>query len=118
MSVETSKEAEPAGRGRRGGRGRARAGAANTIEQMPWQQPRIPFQPLALLSEDHIEAIHTTSLDVLEEIGMDFLLPEARDLLKKAGADVDPNSERVRFDRGLIEDAIKTAPAEVTMHAR
>ena len=118
MSIETSNETEPAARGRRGGRGRARAGAANTIEQMPWQQPRIPFPPLGLLSEDQIEAIHNTSLEVLEEIGMDFLLPEARELLKKAGADVDPNSERVRFDRGLIEDAIKTAPSQVTMHAR
>jgi trimethylamine--corrinoid protein Co-methyltransferase len=73
---------------------------------------------MKFISDDEIEAIHNASLTVLEEVGMDFLLPEARDLLKKAGASVDPNSERVRFDRAMIEETIKTAPSEFTMHAR
>ena len=49
---------------------------------------------------------------------MDFLLPEARDILKQAGADVDPSSERVRFDPGLVEAQIGKAPEAFTLHAR
>ena len=43
---------------------------------------------MAIISADEVESIHRASLKVLSEIGMDFMLPEARDLLKKAGADV------------------------------
>jgi trimethylamine--corrinoid protein Co-methyltransferase len=71
-----------------------------------------------LLSADQIEAIHNASLTVLEEIGMDIMLPEARERMKAAGAAVTPGSERVRFDRGLIMDMIATVPKEFTLHAR
>ena len=118
MSIDTTGDTEQS-RGRRGGRrGKRAASVASGIEQMPWQQPRVPFPPMQFVSDDEVEAIHTASLKVLQEVGMDFLLPEARALLKKAGADVDPNSERVRFDRAMIEETIKTAPPEFTMHAR
>ena len=56
---------------------------------------------MQLVSSDEVEAIHHASLQVLSEIGMDFTLPEARDLLKSAGAQVD--GERVRFDPAMIE---------------
>ena len=69
-----------------------------------------------IVSDDQIEAIHRQSLKVLEEIGMDVLLPEARDILQKAGARVD--GERVRIGRDIIEEALKTPPAEFTFHAR
>lgn len=115
-----SEETQARSRGRRGGRRgkQAGGGGSGAIEQMPWRQPRVPFPPMQLLSEDEIEAIHNASLTVLEEIGMDFLLPEARALLKEAGADVDADSERVRFDRSMIEETIRTAPSEFTLHAR
>jgi trimethylamine--corrinoid protein Co-methyltransferase len=71
-----------------------------------------------ILSADQIEAIHNASLTVLEEIGMDIILPEARERMKAAGADVTPGTERVRFDRGLIMDMIATVPKEFTLHAR
>ena len=119
MSIETTDDTPPEARGRRGGRRGKRAASPGTgIEQLPWQQPRVPFPPMKFISDDEVEAIHVASLKVLEEVGMDFLLPEARELLKKAGADVDPNSERVRFDRAMIEETIRSAPSEFTMHAR
>lgn len=71
-----------------------------------------------VLSEDAIEAIHDASLTILEEIGMDIILPEARDRMKAAGADLTPGTDRVRFDRGLIMDMIASAPSSFTMHAR
>jgi len=73
---------------------------------------------VAAVSADELEAIHLASLEVLEEIGMDFLDEEARSILEKAGADVQAGSQRVRLDRSLVMQAIATAPAEFTLHAR
>ena len=41
---------------------------------------------MAILSDDQVEAIHHASLQVLRDIGVNFLLPEARDILAAAGA--------------------------------
>ena len=86
---------------------------------IPQQKPlktKRPFPPTKLVSDDQLEAIHHASLKVLAEIGMDFMLPEARDILKKAGATID--GERVRFDPAMIEQAMATAPETFTIHAR
>ncbi len=77
-----------------------------------------PFRPVDVATEEQIETIHQTSLKILSEIGMDFLNPEARRLLSEAGAQVDSDSDRVRFDPEFIEEKISTAPPEFTIHAR
>jgi trimethylamine---corrinoid protein Co-methyltransferase len=105
----------------RGGRRSARAGRrprGPAFQQLPFRQPRRRFPPAELLSADALEAIHQASLAILEEIGMDFLSEEARALAARAGARVEPGSTRVRFDRGLITEAIRSCPAEFTLHAR
>ena len=38
--------------------------------------------------------------------------------MQAAGADVEADGPRVRFDRGLIEHAVKSIPGEFTLHAR
>ncbi len=102
---------------RRAGRA-ARAGRSRGVEQKPFGQPRMTYRPTEVVSPDQLEAIHNASLTILEEIGIDFLHEEAKAILKKAGADVDPGSDRVRIDRGLIAEALKSCPGEFTMHAR
>ena len=86
--------------------------------QLPWREVHNPFPPLDLLSADQIEHVHGASLDVLEELGMEILGGDARQLYREAGADVDDSSMRVRFDRGLIEEAMATVPPEFTLHSR
>ncbi len=81
-----------------GRRGRQRRDAS-ALAQLPWRVPRNPYRPIEVLAEDQIEAIHDTSMQILEEIGMDFPHPEACDILDKAGTRVEPGAERVRFDR-------------------
>ncbi|MGO4563859.1 trimethylamine methyltransferase family protein [Rhizobium sp. 2YAF20] len=71
-----------------------------------------------ILSPEALDDIHNASLTILEEIGMDIILPEARERMKAAGADVTPGTERVRFDRGLIMEMIASAPSTFTLHAR
>jgi len=108
--------AEGAG-GRRGRSGR-RASPAFSFSQAPWGQQQNPHPPMALISEDALEAIHEASLTVLEEIGLDFMHDEARAILKAAGAQVANGSQRVRMDRAIVMDAIASCPSEFTIHAR
>ncbi|MCB1444456.1 MAG: trimethylamine methyltransferase family protein [Rhizobiaceae bacterium] len=102
-------------RRRAGGRGAERVRKATGPSYLNLRNTRPHTR---LLSDDQLEAIHNASLTVLEEIGMDVILPEARDRMKAAGAEVTPGSERVRFERGLILDMISTVPKQFTLHAR
>ncbi|MBE9557414.1 MAG: trimethylamine methyltransferase family protein [Proteobacteria bacterium] len=104
--------------GRRGRRGGGDDAAPAAVEQPAWRQPRNPYAPVAAVSADQLEAIHRASLTVLEEIGIDVLNAEAKSILKAAGADVAADGDRVRFDAGLVEQAIGKPPAEFTLHAR
>ncbi|HKX10277.1 MAG TPA: trimethylamine methyltransferase family protein [Stellaceae bacterium] len=87
-------------------------------EAAPKAQPRMLYKPIEAVSADEIEAIHVASLRVLEEIGIDFLHEGARQILKEAGAEVTAGSNRVRFDRALIESQFGKAPERFTLHAR
>ena len=113
--TETS-AASPSSARRRAGRARGAIRIAPPTTKYRKLKHKFPTTPV--VSEDELEAIHETSLTILEEMGMDFMHPEARAILKKAGADVRADSERVRFDRNLIHEAIKTCPSEFTLHAR
>lgn len=92
--------------------------AASGFNQLPWHTVRNPFPPFKFISDDQVEDIHKASLTVLRETGINFLLPEARAILKEAGADVDESTTRVRFPEGLIEAYLAKAPAQFTVHAR
>jgi trimethylamine---corrinoid protein Co-methyltransferase len=81
-------------------------------------QPRFPFRPVEIVSSDELESIHQASLVALKEIGIDFLHAEAKAILKNAGADVDPGSDRVRFDPALVEAQMGKAPKEFVLHSR
>jgi trimethylamine--corrinoid protein Co-methyltransferase len=62
----------------RAGRRPRRARAELGLGQPPFRRLRNSFPPFEILSADQMEAIHAASLQVLAEIGMNFLLPEAR----------------------------------------
>ena len=79
---------------------------------------RNPYPPIEQFSADQIEAIHETSLTILEEIGLRVLSDEARDIYRNGGCDVDDTTFHVRFDRDLLMATIAHAPGEVQMHAR
>jgi trimethylamine--corrinoid protein Co-methyltransferase len=68
---------------------------------------------LRLLSDSQKEVIHSATLELLRRTGVDVLVPEVRDLLKKAGCWLD--GERVRIPPHLIEWAIRTAPSRVVL---
>ncbi len=109
--LEATRKPRREGGGRRGG-GTGR----QPVPQLPRRKLQRFFPPMEIVSKDELESIHHASLRVLSEIGMDFTLPEARDMLKAAGARVE--GERVRFDPAMIEELIASAPPEFTFHAR
>ncbi len=75
------------------------------------------LNPTEVVSADELESIHLGSLTILERIGMEFLCPESRSIMRAAGADVDEQSMRVRFPRELVESSIAHAPSEFTLHS-
>jgi trimethylamine--corrinoid protein Co-methyltransferase len=75
------------------------------------------FEPIRLLSEDHVAAIHSAALDILADKGMRVLLPEAREIFAKAGAIVDPDTHYVRLGRELVLHALSFAPHEFELRA-
>ena len=109
-------EANSRGVGRRRKRGGDHVVVRGAVQTRT--QPQLPFPPLELVSDDELEAIHQTALTILKEIGLDFLHDGARKILRAAGADVDPNSNRVRFDPALVEGHLGLAPREFVLHAR
>ncbi|WP_413990142.1 trimethylamine methyltransferase family protein [Labrys okinawensis] len=110
LSLETSEKPR-----RRGREERQRAGSSGPVYR---PQPKRPFPAVNAVSEDQLEAIHAASLQILEEMGIEVLHQEAKVILKAAGADVAPDTNKVRFDRGLVESKLGLAPRSVTLHAR
>ena len=112
-------DTEPRKSRRRGdARRAAAAGDAGpvTLAQQAPGQARLMFEPARIVSEDELESLHLASLEVLETIGIDVMLPEARDYFLRAGARVD--GERVRIPGDVIMNAIATVPSRFTFHAR
>jgi len=105
-------------RRRRSASPRDREAGAHLLPQLRWQQPRNPYAPMRVLSDDQVEAIHHASLRVLEELGIELMSAEARDLFRDAGAEVDDATGVVRLAPALVESLISTAPREFTLTSR
>ena len=88
------------------------------ISQRPWKQLSRPYEPIRILSDDQVAAIHETALMILEEIGMRVLEPRARAFYRSAGADVDEGDMRVRFDRAMLMGRLSTVPSSFSLRAR
>ena len=97
-------------------RGHARSGAA--IPQLPLRRVRNPYPPMQILSADQVEAIHEASMHILENFGIEVMSPRALSLFEQAGAKVDHATQTVRLDRGLVAEALKTAPSSYMLTPR
>lgn len=104
-------------RTRHGGRaGNARRDSTHAIEQMPWRIPVNVDRPTEPLDEDGVQAIHNGAMRILEEIGIEFLNPEACDYLKKAGCKVDGTN--VKMGRDFVMEMLGHAPEQFTITPR
>jgi trimethylamine--corrinoid protein Co-methyltransferase len=69
------------------------------------------------LSPEQCRRLYNSSLEILSRTGVRLFLPEAVELLKKAGAFVSEGN-RVRIPAGLVEKAFSTVPRRVTLYDR
>ncbi|MCV2867514.1 trimethylamine methyltransferase family protein [Defluviimonas sp. WL0002] len=76
-----------------------------------------PFAPQSVFSDDAIAGMHDTALRVLEELGVRFLLPEARTIFAAAGAVVDEETQMVRIGRDIVASALTSAPRSIRLRA-
>ncbi|HET7236943.1 MAG TPA: trimethylamine methyltransferase family protein [Actinomycetota bacterium] len=107
---------EPRGR-RTGGRaGRQAARLAAHVERVPFLTRTL--SPVEVLSDEGLELLEHNADTILEEVGIVFRdAPDAVELLRGAGADVD--GELVRFPRGMARSIVQaSAPATFIQHAR
>ena len=87
----------------------------------PTKQPIEPglvggqYKPLY---EQDILKIHNASLDVLEQVGIEVMPSECRDIFETAGAIIDKSRNRVFIPRAMVEDALGTARNEVVLYGR
>ena len=102
-------------RGVRQGRD-ARAAKRRTRVQrwLPELERRIPR--VDLLDDEQVQTIHDASMDIIEEVGVEFRCDDAIGMWRAAGADVD--GVTVRIDREHLMSLVGTAPSSYTMVAR
>jgi trimethylamine--corrinoid protein Co-methyltransferase len=75
---------------------------------------RIPW--VDLLDDGQVQRIHDASMDIIEEVGVEFRCDDAIGMWRAAGADVD--GVTVRIDREHLMSLVGTAPSSYTMVAR
>ena len=106
---------QTATRTRSGGRAARRAlRTAPSFDMLPGLTRNIPLYEV--MDGSQVERIDAASMDILEDVGVQFRDPIALADWKAAGAKVD--GERVYLDRGLVRDLIATIPLDFTYHAR
>ena len=109
---------EQESRGRTSRRRRARDGGGEAPRrEVNYRQLRNPFPQMAVFSDDQVAAMHDAALQMLEELGIKVLLPEARKIFARAGARVDESSQMVYLGRDIIAEALSTAPKSITARA-
>jgi len=73
---------------------------------------------LRVLSDNEIEQLHERTLSLLATTGVRVDTERGRKILKKAGADVDNETDIVRFPRYLVEKCLELAPEDFTLGGR
>ncbi len=72
--------------------------------------------PLTVFTDEQLERIHRATLEVLQRTGIRVMLPEAVDLLRDAGCQVD--GDLVHMPGDLVEWALDVAPSHVVLGDR
>lgn len=71
-----------------------------------------------LLSSDQLSAVHASSLEVLDSVGIVVEEDEALNILEKAGAKVDHRKQVARIPPYLVEEMIRKTPKSIVLGAR
>ena len=86
--------------------------------QLPFQKVVNSMAPLEPLSSDHIETIHTKSLEIIQRLGIKVLSQSARDHLRSCGCSVDDASNIVFMEPEWVMEMVNKAPSRFTLMPR
>ena len=70
------------------------------------------------LSDNAVRQIHETSMSVFEEVGVKIAYRSVLNLWRKAGAEIDDDSNTARISRHAIKKILSTAPSEIKLCGR
>ena len=89
-----------------------------SLHSFKFRELRNPLPPTEFLGPAQLDKLHNASMQILEEIGIDFFDAEALSLWEQAGAKVDHKNRHVWIDRALLQSLIAKAPSEFYWRAR
>jgi trimethylamine---corrinoid protein Co-methyltransferase len=69
-----------------------------------------------IMTDDQAERIHNGTMQILERVGVKVFEPEALELLREAGANVDGNL--VKMPAWMVQDALQSVPRVVSLYTR
>lgn len=73
---------------------------------------------IELLSRDEIECIHSSSIKVLEEVGVKIYNLNALKLLHDNGCEVDFDKKIARIPQSLVKEALSKTPSTIKIYGR
>lgn len=76
------------------------------------------LKKIEILNKKEIEAIHQATLDVLSEVGVSIKSEEVLLLLEDLGLEVDYYKQIVKFNKNIVEGAIKNTPEKFKIYSR
>jgi trimethylamine---corrinoid protein Co-methyltransferase len=117
QDIVAGAQVKPRERVRAGGRAghKTRAGSA-AIDQMPWRMPVNTDRPTDPLDEGGVLRVHKGAMRILREIGIEFLNPDAVEILRKAGCTI--SGTNVRMDEDFVMEMLGHAPETFTITPR
>ena len=86
------------------------------FKQSTWRLPVNYDPPIEPLLEEGVQAIHNGAMDILENIGIEFLNEESRTIFTQAGCRVDGTN--VKMDREWVMEMVGKAPSQFTITPR
>ena len=77
----------------------------------------MPVPSISLLGQDEKERIHSQSLEILEQVGIQFNSERALTALEEAGCQVDRDEGWARMPAELVQQALDSLPSEFPLAA-
>jgi len=73
---------------------------------------------LRLITDEEIERIHTSSLEILEQVGIQVKSSRITRVFRDGGAEIDADAERVRIPEYLVREALSKTPSRIMLCGR
>ena len=73
---------------------------------------------LRMLTADEVEKVHSTSLEILETVGISTNSTKITELLTLSGAEIVAKTGNLTIPRSLVRDALKSVPKTISLFGR